>query len=205
MRIPGRSITKFKRLPLRAELTRFRHDEVGANAIEFAAVSAPFLIFVFGLIGLALYFFIQNSIENGMSRTSRLIRTGEAQTQQMTVKQFKDQICGTANSGPPTTEGAWVKCANLQIFTRTYPDWASAQPENCIQNGNAAVNSTPGSTPIATSAGNASEIVIVTACYKWDFTRNIPFLKLGNMDNGKSLMMQTMTAFRAEPYTPPTN
>jgi Flp pilus assembly protein TadG len=195
MRIPGRNGNLASKRTLRTELARFRHDDAGANAIEFAAVSIPFLIFVFGLIGLAFNFFIQNSIENGMSRTSRLIRTGEAQTANMTVSQFKNQICSTA--------GAWVKCDSLQVFVEKYDTWADAQPHNCIENGNAIVNSTPGSTPIATSAGTASEIVIVTGCYKWDFTRNIPFVKLGNMDNGKSLMMQTMTAFRAEPYTPP--
>ncbi len=176
------------------KLARFRRNDDGANSIEFAAVSIPFLIFVFGLIGLAFNFFIQNSIENGMSRTSRLIRTGEAQAQDMTVKQFKDKICATA--------GAWVKCDSLQVFVQTYADWDSAQPENCVVNGNAVVNSTPGGTKIATSAGAASEIVIVTGCYKWDFTAGLPFVKLGNM-NDKSLMMQTMTAFRAEPYTPP--
>ena len=196
MRVPGRKANLVAKRTFRSELARFRDDDAGANAIEFAAVSIPFLIFVFGLIGLAFNFFIQNSIENGMGRTSRLIRTGEAQTAAMTVSQFKNKICSTA--------GAWVKCDSLQVFVEKYDTWADAQPHNCIENGNAVVNSTPGSDLIATSAGSASEIVIVTGCYKWDFTRNIPFIKLGNMDNGKSLMMQTMTAFRAEPYTPPT-
>ncbi len=47
--------------------------------------------------------------------------------------------------------------------------------------------------------GAASDIVVVTACYKWDFTKKLPFLKLGNMNDG-AMMMQTATAFRSEPY-----
>ena len=34
---------------------------------------------------------------------------------------------------------------------------------------------------------------------EWDFTAKLPFLKLGNMADG-SMMMQTATSFRSEPY-----
>lgn len=180
---------------LRGEFARFRRNEDGANAIEFAFVSLPFLMFIFGLIGMAFNFFIQNSIENGMSRSARLIRTGEAQKADMTVSQFKQSICDKA--------GGWIKCGDMQIFVQKFPDWNSAQPDPCIDSsGNVVVNTTPGSDKIAQYSGTANDIVIVTGCYKWNFTKNLPFMKLGNMAD-KSLMMQTMTAFRAEPYTPP--
>jgi hypothetical protein len=42
-------------------------------------------------------------------------------------------------------------------------------------------------------------VVIVTACYQWDFTAKLPIIKLGNMSNG-SMMLQSATAFRSEPY-----
>ena len=61
-------------------------------------------------------------------------------------------------------------------------------------------NSASGSDPIATYSGASSNIVVVTTCYKWEFAQSIPYVKLGNMSDG-SMMMQTATAFRTEPYT----
>ena len=183
------------RRSLRGLAHRFRRNSDGATAIEFAAVSIPFLMFIFGLIGMALNFFIQNSIENGMARSARLIRTGEAQAQNMKVKDFKNSICDKA--------GVWVKCASLQVFVDKYASWDAVQPEPCLDsNGNAKVSTVNGDSLIAQYSGTSSDIVIVTGCYKWNFTSSLPFLHVGNMQD-KSLMMQSMTAFRSEPYTPP--
>jgi Flp pilus assembly protein TadG len=173
----------------------FKADEIGATAVEFAIVATPFLMFIFGLIGCALYFFTTSSIENGMDRTSRLIRTGEAVTDKMTVEQFKQDICDAA--------GGWVDCKKLQIFVQSYSNgWAGLQaaaPQPCVQDGAIVMNPAPGSDLIAIYSGTASDVVVVTACYKWDFTAKLPFLKLGNMPDG-SMMLQTATSFRSEPY-----
>jgi len=177
---------------LSRRLGGWRRDEAGATAVEFAMVSTPFLMFIFGLVGLALYFFIMNSVEKGMDEASRLIRTGQAVTAKMTVDQFKQKICSGA--------GPWVRCNNLQVFVTRFSDWASVTRQSCLdQNGAVVANPAKGSDQIATYSGTASDIVIVTACYKWTFTAHIPFLHLGNM-NDKSMMMQTATAFRSEPY-----
>jgi len=171
---------------------RFRRDRSGSSAVEFAIVATPFLMFIFGLIAIALYFFIMNSVERGMDQTSRLIRTGQAQATLMTVNQFKQSICDKA--------GGWVKCNKLQMFVSRYPDWASVNPSPCVDSSGAViVNSAPGSSLIALYAGTASDIVIVTACYKWELPQKFPYIDLGNMSDG-SMMLQTATAFRSEPY-----
>jgi Flp pilus assembly protein TadG len=173
---------------------RLRRDEEGATAIEFAIVVTPFLMFVFALIGTAFYFFIISSIEKGMDQASRLVRTGQAVAAKTTVDQFKQQICAGA--------GDWIDCSKLQIFAENWDDWASnppIQPHECTDNGAPAQNEAQGSEPIALYTGDASKVVIVTACYKWDLTTKIPFIKLGNYPDG-SMMMQTATAFRSEPY-----
>lgn len=174
----------------------FKADEAGSSAVEFAIVATPFLMFIFGLVGCALYFFTTSSIENGMDRTSRLIRTGEAVTDKMTVDQFKQDICSSA--------GHWIDCTKLQIFVQSYSDgWTglnSAKPQPCVEdNGTIVMNPAPGTDLIAIYSGAASDVVVVTACYKWNFTAKLPFLKLGNMADG-SMMLQTATSFRSEPY-----
>jgi Flp pilus assembly protein TadG len=171
----------------------FKRDEDGATAVEFALVSFPFFMLVFGLIGFAMYFFVMNSLDKGMDQTSRLVRTGQAQKANMTVNDFKQNICNSA--------GGWIKCNKVQVFVQKYPDWQSVAPQPCLNaDGSIVTNTASGSDQIATYSGTASDIVVVTTCYKWEFSQSIPFVKLGNMAD-KSMMMQSATAFRTEPYS----
>ncbi|HXE01094.1 MAG TPA: TadE/TadG family type IV pilus assembly protein [Hyphomicrobium sp.] len=172
-------------------LQRLQREEDGATAVEFAIVATPFLMFIFALIGCAFYFFMMNSVEKGMDQSGRLIRTGQAVSTKMTVNQFKQKICDGA--------GQWINCSKLQIFVDHYPNWGAVASQPCIKNNVVTQNPAPGSDLIAIYSGGASDIVIVTACYKWDFTSKLPFFKIGNMTDG-SMMMQTATAFRSEPY-----
>ncbi len=176
----------------------WRRDEKGSTAIEFAIVATPFLMFIFGLIGVAFYFFIMSSVEKGMDQSSRLIRTGQAVTAKMTVDQFKKNICSGA--------GQWIRCDQLQVFVQHYADWMLKNPDGtvgpkpCVNaSGVAATNPANGGDLIATYSGSASDIVIVAACYRWTFTQKLPFLNLGNMKD-RAMMMQSATAFRSEPF-----
>ncbi|PPC87028.1 MAG: pilus assembly protein TadE [Hyphomicrobium sp.] len=177
----------------RSRWLRFKRDDAGVTAIEFAGVALPFFMLLFGLIGVAFFYFVLTSIEKGMDQTSRLIRTGQAQSSGMTVKQFKDAICSEA--------GSWIRCNNLQVFVSAYASWAAVQAEACVDaGGNPRTNPAPPGQMIGVSSGGASEIVIVTACYKWDLPASIPFIEIDNMSNADAYMMQSTTAFRAEPY-----
>lgn len=194
MRIPCRPGTAIERIALRTGLVRLTKDETGTTAIEFGMVAVPFLMFVFALVGVAFYFFINTSLDKGMDQSSRLVRTGQAQNSNMTVDQFKQKICDSA--------GGWIKCNKVQVFVQKYPDWASVQPQACVDaGGNVVTNSASGSDLISQYSGTSSDIVMVTTCYKWEFPANIPYFKIGNM-NDKSMMLQSSTAFRSEPYTP---
>lgn len=180
------------RMATRLAIRRLRRDDKGSTAIEFAMVSMPFFMFIFGLIGISMYFFIMTSLDKGMDKVSRLVRTGEAQNQNMTVQDFKNQLC--------TEAGTWVQCPKVQVFVQKFTDWQSVTPQACIDaNGQIVTNNAAGSDLISQSSGQSDEIVLVTTCYKWDLASQIPFIKLGKMSDG-SMMMQTATAFRTEPY-----
>lgn len=176
-----------------SKLFGFKKNEDGATAIEFAMVAAPFFILVFMLIGFAMYFFVMNSLDKGMDQTSRLVRTGQAQKSKMTVNGFKQAVCNGA--------GGWIKCNKVEVFVQKFPDWESVAPQACLNASGAQVtNTASGSDLIGTYSGASSDVVVVTTCYKWEFAQSIPYVKLGNMGDG-SMMMQTTTAFRTEPYT----
>ncbi len=172
----------------------FHRDDRGTTALEFALVATPFLMFVFGFIACALYFFVMSSLEKGMDQTSRLVRTGQAVTSKMTVDQFKQGIC--------TAAGGWIDCTKLQIWAQHWSDWSDPglAPHRCVDTNNTLMqNTVNGSDLIATQTGTASDVVIVTTCYQWDFASKLPFMHLGNIQSG-AMIMQTSTAFRTEPY-----
>lgn len=175
----------------RSRSRQFARDDSGATAIEFAAVATPFLMLVFALIGVAFYFFIMNSMEKGMDQTGRLVRTGQAQQTEMTVQQFRQSICDRA--------GAWIKCDKLQVFPDRSANWNLVQPKPCVINGVVQTSPANDSDKIADYVGASSAIVVVTACYHWEFATLIPYLKFGNMPDGTH-MIQAATAFRTEPY-----
>ena len=186
-------------------------NEDGTTAIEFAAVAAPFFMFVFGIIGISMHYFVMNSIEKGMDQASRLIRTGQAQTNNFTVGEFKNYLCNKANSKASLDANGddvdmrsdlgdgHVKCDDIEIFMQKAANWQGLVPEPCVDiSGVKRVNSTNSADPLATHVGTESEVVMVTACYEWQFTKRIPFLKFDTADN--AMIMQSATAFRTEPY-----
>lgn len=174
-------------------LQAFRASCQGTTAIEMAIVSVPFFMMLFGLVGISSHFFVATSMDRGIEAASRLVRTGQAQTSGMTVNQFKQKICDSA--------GNWVKCTSMQLHVQSFTDWNSVAPQNCLNASGAAVTSTlTGTAPIATSTGAADQVVVVTACYKWDFAKSIPYIRLGKMSDG-AMMMQAATVFRTEPYS----
>jgi Flp pilus assembly protein TadG len=189
-----------------ALLRRFAHDVSGTTAIEAAFVLPPFFAFIFTLMVCSMYFFISSSIEKGMEAASRLIRTGQAVTQNMTVSQFQQAVCDASDG--------WIKCNNLQVWPQSWSDWSTIGAanssgdtqfnadglHNCVDQNNAViVNSRGPNDPISTYTGTASDVVVVTTCYVWDFASVIPHFSFGNMQNG-TMMIQNSTAFRSEPY-----
>ena len=72
---------------------RFRKNERGAAAVEFAIVSVPFLGLLFGTIDLAAAHFFGDVLESNLNKAARTLRTGEAQRNGTNEQAFKSQIC----------------------------------------------------------------------------------------------------------------
>src|SRR5688572_32590660 len=64
----------------------FAGDKSGASALEFALVATPFLLLIFAALEVGLVYFANFTLENAVSRGARLVRTGQAQTQQLDRK-----------------------------------------------------------------------------------------------------------------------
>ena len=186
-------------------LSRFRADRRGATAIEFAAVSAPFLLLMLGIMTIGLQYFTTTSLENGVTQASRKIRTGQAQKEGKTLSDFRQMVCNEA--------GSYIKCDNnLVIHVKSGASFADLDPPTpCLTNGSLTPSSGTGTDPLANYSGNQSTAVLVTGCYAWEFGgtmwQNIwnmlsvgPWSASGPAQKQGKTIIQATSTFRSEPY-----
>jgi TadE-like protein len=190
---------------------RLAREEDGVTAIEFGMVGVPFFMMLFGIIGVGLYFFSVFNLENAVETASRPFRTGESRTLypqtnnlQIVVSKtkFADAICQNLAPFFDCTNKLRVQVVNITELQKTN---AAAIPlvGKCLGKADPAILTTPDILiPAAQTkfdAAKQSDTMVVTACYEMDLLKLIPFIKLGNMDNG-AMMLQASTAFKNEPY-----
>lgn len=182
---------------LRQFRSRFVRAEHGATAVEFALVSLPLLLMIFGLLELAMVFLVGATLESATERAARQIRTGEFQTSaDSSATNFKAIVCGNMS---------WLssRCASdLWLDVRTFSNYGTAAAA-------APINPTtfdPVNHPPCFSPGQPTDIVLVRAYFEWGLFTPLLDAALENMGggSGKRLISST-TAFRNEPYsaTPP--
>lgn len=169
-------------------------NEDGLAAVEFAIVALPFLLFVFGIIGMGLYFLASTSLEYGVEAAARKVRTGEADKSDMSVSEFKQLVCDSA--------GSYINCNKLAVVIQHAATWSGISPQSCTDaNGNMVSSTGSDGEMITKYAGGASEVALVTLCYKWDLANSFQFLQLGTGANGSGpAIIQASTAFKSEPF-----
>ena len=165
----------------------FSKDVRGSVLIEFALVSIPFFMLLFGVLEVGIIFFGNSMLEKATSDAARLIRTGQAQAQNMTATQFHDYICTQVS--PLLTCGT-----NLQVDVEAFSSFGGVNIQNPIDgqgNLNQGLNNY--------AIGRAGDIVLVRTFYTWDIIT--PLLKpfFANLSNGKRLLTSAST-FRNEPF-----
>jgi Flp pilus assembly protein TadG len=186
-------------------LARFGADRRGTTAIEFAAVVAPFLLLMLGIMTVGLQFFTTTSLENGVAQASRKIRTGQAQKAGKTFADFRQMVCDEA--------GSYIKCnSNLVIHVKSGKVFADLDPPtSCLTNGSLTPSSGTGSDPLTKYSGSESATVLVTACYAWDFGGTLwqdiwnmfsagPWSTSGSPRVQGKTVIQATSTFRTEPY-----
>jgi len=76
---------------------RFKNDEDGATAIEFAFVALPFFALLFGILELAVIFFINSALVHATSEAGRIIRVGNFQNCGA-QDEFRALVCENMNN-----------------------------------------------------------------------------------------------------------
>jgi len=181
--------TQSRRFALRARRLRWRRDERGSVAVEFAIIAPIFFFLMFLIAETALFFIAGQVMDNAVFETARLIRTGQVQNPRMSDADFAARVCGGMS--------VFINCSgsNFYLDVKAYPTFASMDTSDPLNADNTF------KTPGAFAFGNANDIIVVRAYYVWPI-RNIfgSFSLKPNMTNGKRLM-GSFAAFKNEPFT----
>jgi Flp pilus assembly protein TadG len=193
---------------------RLAREEDGVTAIEFAMVGIPFFMMLFGIMAVGLYFFSVFNIENAIETASRPFRTGESRTLYpmtdaatiaQSKKKFSDAVCDQLAPFFDCLSTSGTNKLRVQVVNVTAAQ--AITPGALPAIGQCLGKSDPLGTPdiLIPSADTKfdttkqSDTMVVTVCYEMDLLQSIPFIKLGNMPSGAT-MLQASTAFKNEPY-----
>lgn len=181
---------------------RLGFDRKGTTAVEFGILAVPFFLFMFGVMAVGLQFFTINALDHAVEVSARKIRTGQAQKEGKTLKQFKQLVCEEA--------GTYIEVdcdTHLVIHVQSGGRWSDILPVTCAEGGQLTPQAAVDDSPITDGAGGAGQVVLVTACYDWTLPIEFPYLQYMLMrpadgiplESGGSLV-QAAATFRTEPY-----
>jgi Flp pilus assembly protein TadG len=167
---------------------RWRRNERGSAAIEFAIIAPVFFFLMFVIAETALVFIAEQVLDNAVMETARLIRTGQVQDQEMTEQDFKDEVCERV--------AVFINCgsANFYLDVKSYTSFGTMVLTSPTDDND-------DFTDDGTFAfGEANDIVVVRAYYQWPTNNIFGGLSLKNLSNGRRLI-GSFAAFRNEPFT----
>lgn len=188
--IGTRLAARLKRLSALPPVRRLVRREDGGAAVEFALVAAPFLALLLAIMETALVFFAGQTLETAVADSSRLILTGQAQTQGFSQSKFQQAVCGKIYG--------LFNCSGVMVDVQTYSAFSNANTAlpalTFDKNGNV-------TNPWSYQPGNPGDIVVVRVMYQWPVYMSLYGFSndLANQTNGKRLLMAT-AAFQNEPY-----
>lgn len=188
---------------LRAVLRRFVRSRRGATAVEFALISMPLMMLVFGVLELAMILLVSATLDTATDFAARNIRTGQFQSglSSAAVSQqgFRQLVCVNMNwleqmcsldepaPGEPDLNPLFVEARTFATFA----DAGAAAPRD-------PTTFDPDETDWC--AGNPEDIVVVTTYFKWPIITPLIRPLFKNYDGGR--MISSTRLFRNEPYNP---
>ena len=175
-----------RRVPAAHTARRLIKQQDGAAAVEFALVAAPFLALVFAIMETAFVFFAGQALETAVADSSRLIMTGQAQTQGLSQATFKNAVCAKIYGLFDCQNGVYVDVKTFTSFSNV------SMPTPVDAQGNFQNNFTY-------QPGGPGDIVVVRFFYQWPVYASLLGLNISNMSGGNRLLAAT-AAFRNEPY-----
>lgn len=169
---------------------RFDGNETGTAAVEFGLVALPFFACFFAIIEVGLVFFAGQTMETAVADAARLILTGQAQSQNFQLTDFKNKICTTAVN-------TLFTCSNIAVDVRSASSFGAADLSMPVNNTTHMLDTSS----FGYNTTQPCDIVVVRVIYEWPtFVRGLGLdLASAASSTHKHILMST-AAFRNEPY-----
>ncbi len=191
-----RLLERMKLVKSKRQSGDFARDENAATAVEFAMVAPLFFLMLGVVLETGLMMFTEHVMQTSVQEAARIVRTGQAQEQGMSVGAFKDEICELA--------GIIIDCqSRVTVYMRADTNFtALAANVPSYMNVGPAEDATPG--PASYDCGGPNETVALIATYDWDFV--IPYFMnfLGNRNSDATRRLAGFAMFKNEPFPAPT-
>ena len=154
-------------------------------------VAAPFFFMIFAVLELGLVFLVDSVLENAVLNASRIVRTGQAETGNLTAAQFKTALCAEMS----VFQGDCASRADVDV--RVMPEFSTGLPASPIKNG-VLVKS-----DLTYDRGGPGDLMLVRVFYSQPLVT--PFMQqaMSRLNSGAAVI-SVATAFRNEPYRGPT-
>lgn len=157
----------------------------------------PFLMLFFGIVGVGLFYFSETVLDQAVASAARQIRTGQSHVTpsgELTVGNFKTEICSR-------TAGL-INCSKLAVNIQSGSSWGQFKSTASCTKSDGTVGPSNYADNIAVSqgAGGREQVVVIVVCYPWELLASLPYIGLGNVNGGNAQLIQSILAFKSEPY-----
>ena len=163
---------------------RFSKNRDGSTAVEFAILSFPFFLLLFGIIECSLLFFAGQMLESSVDEVGRKIRTGQLNNT-MTEQQFKDEICASTS--------LLFTCPDIKVDLKVAATFDQLQEPPTPQDGEVDTSAYSFTAPCP------EQIAMITVTYEWPIFTNYVAAHVSELNSGNALL-NAMAVFRTEPY-----
>ncbi|KRB40513.1 MAG: TadE/TadG family type IV pilus assembly protein [Pseudomonadota bacterium] len=171
-----------------AFIRQFARASRGATAVEFALISIPLMLLMFGILELGLILLVTATLDTATDFAARNVRTGEFQENTGGTKDdFAKLVCRNMSWLKDDCIGSMI--VESETFS-TFANAGSAPPAN---------PQSPNPTTNCWSVGNPEDIVLVRTYFKWPIFTPLMQPFLAN-DGAHSRLLSSARIFRNEPF-----
>lgn len=164
---------------------RFRKDEEGVTAIEFAMLALPFFALMMAIIETSIFFFAGQVLESSVDDVARKIRTGQLDSS-LTAADLRDEICDSA--------AVLFTCGDLLIDMQVVAKYEDLGDMPGPDGGELK----PGD--FGFEAAGPKQIVMVTVASEWPIFTNYLQQYMSKL-NSKNALLTAVAVFKTEPYS----
>lgn len=158
----------------------------GVSMLEFALIALPLFILIFGILEVGLIYWGTYELDNATLTAARLIRTGQAQTANLSQSAIIAKICSQVSILSNCT-------SKLRLNVQSFPNFGAIAAPNPLDGSRALKESFP------YQPGGPATVTLVTSFYEWPLVNFAALGLLANLGNGNRLL-QSSAVFRTEPY-----